>query len=766
MRPASASLALVLLVLLPTIAIAAPVQAQTEFTIWTDRPVYNIGEPVTVHIQPAPALGVQYWLEVWGPGGFETRSDLSPGQDSATFWDVTALPGQHLVELWGQVVAPDTQPQVFAGCQFEVAGGPRCQSDYDCPPGYMCSNGECVDRCSLMFCPEGTTCINGECVPIQQCNEGAVRNEVKCSDGVNWKQREVCRNNRWVPESQTCLVCSEGAVKVLETCPDGSWKQREVCRNNKWVPESQMCPAQPTGLEIRDAKLVQAVYDVPMIANKPTVVYLKLYSPSKLQTDITIRFRQTVVTDTRDVSPGENNYSIPGKGRYFVFETPGIYDVILEIRAQGGDQATPLASYTIHTDVVAIKGFKILFMPVGFKADQPSSAPDVTKYCAKEEESARYIQSPAEYIRSVLPVPVEGDIPLVIECSEQPLLFDGQPPLGLIDVVLLAIRLRQEAHNRGYDIGIGVVKEGAIEIGPLHLNGMGVPMVGAVIDDDPTNPVWTAAHELGHVFLLCHNDEIYCPNKDRQSQGFEVIKGQPVIDGVSLMLSKGLGRWITAQDYLYLKDEFALAEWLKDSSLVALQERGEKLYLHVYDSQGRHVGFSSSSATPEVQIPGASYLDAGNAIMITVPFDAGDIRIVVDASRATEAQENYTLLSVAAVGESASYVTSGETISSGETQEYSLNISGTTVTSIRRVTWWDRYQLWILFGAVLVVGGAGAGVYASRHSKDSSRLRRRKAGSRLASPRVKEIRSTARRPRVKSVQNTGAKPRVLRIEEE
>lgn len=186
---------------------------------------------------------------------------------------------------------------------------PTCSGDYECPAGQTCSNGQCVDKCSLMYCPYG--CSNGQCEcpggqywngaqcvcpsgqewngqqcvairvcsegavnvletcsdgytwrhrqvcrnnawhdeyqdcppPPPVCSEGSVRNVVKCPDGANWTQREVCRNNKWVPEYQTCpLVCSEGAVQVLETCADGSWKRRQVCRNNAWSDEYQQCP--------------------------------------------------------------------------------------------------------------------------------------------------------------------------------------------------------------------------------------------------------------------------------------------------------------------------------------------------------------------------------------------------------------------------------------------------------------------------------------------------------------------------------------------
>jgi hypothetical protein len=80
----------------------------------------------------------------------------------------------------------------------------------------------------------------------QVCNEGAVNVLETCPDGT-WEHRQVCRNNAWVDEYQQCPVCSEGAVRNAVMCPDGvNWKQREVCRNNNWVPEYQTCPIVPT----------------------------------------------------------------------------------------------------------------------------------------------------------------------------------------------------------------------------------------------------------------------------------------------------------------------------------------------------------------------------------------------------------------------------------------------------------------------------------------------------------------------------------------
>jgi hypothetical protein len=377
--------------------------------------------------------------------------------------------------------------------------------------------------------------------------------------------------------------------------------------------------------------------------------------------------------------------------------------------------------------------------------------------------------SPADFIREIFPVPLSGDHPFTIACAQQPLLV-GMPPPASIDILnqmLLSTWVRDEAKKRGYDYGIGVLRQGAISFNFLDLDGFAW-YGGVVIEhhDSPWIQALLPAHELGHIFHLCHNDGAGCPNKEIRATGFEVILGLPTDcrwDCKSLMCFRpeNMGDWITREDYLQLIEQFRDGLSQEDELAVAIAEEGHKLLLHVYDPQGRHVGFSDSVQAPEVAIPGAMYLDTGKVIMITVPLSTGDVRIVVDASKATQPQEDYTLLCVAVAGErTPSYVKLRETISSGEAQEYSPSISGTTVASIQRVTWLGRYYPWIVLGVLLAIATGGVGVYASRRKGA-----RRKASSTESRPRVKEIRSTTGRPRVKSIEETGKKPRVLRVDE-
>jgi hypothetical protein len=72
-------------------------------------------------------------------------------------------------------------------------------------------------------------------------------------------------------------------------------------------------------------------------------------------------------------------------------------------------------------------------------------------------------------------------------------------------------------------------------------------------------------------------------------------------------------------------------------------ETQRKLYLSVYDMEGRIVGFNRTSNTIESQIPNSYYIDLGNMIKVNIPLDVNIKRIVIDAAKAELSTENYTL---------------------------------------------------------------------------------------------------------------------------
>ena len=98
-------------------------------------------------------------------------------------------------------------------------------------------------QCQAMYGP-GYACMSGDCVYVgQMCTEGAVKVLSYCPDGTTWKTRDVCRFGNWIHESQVCPQCSAGEANILEYCADGTtWKTRQVCQNGAWKQETQPCP--------------------------------------------------------------------------------------------------------------------------------------------------------------------------------------------------------------------------------------------------------------------------------------------------------------------------------------------------------------------------------------------------------------------------------------------------------------------------------------------------------------------------------------------
>jgi hypothetical protein len=82
---------------------------------------------------------------------------------------------------------------------------------------------------------------------------------------------------------------------------------------------------------------------------------------------------------------------------------------------------------------------------------------------------------------------------------------------------------------------------------------------------------------------------------------------------------------------------------VQTKSLAAMEETGRKLLLHVFDEQGRHVGYSKDQDQVEVGIPGAEYHDFGNAILIALPLELHTFTCTIDASEAERNSEGYVL---------------------------------------------------------------------------------------------------------------------------
>ena len=99
----------------------------------------------------------------------------------------------------------------------------------------------------------------------------------------------------------------------------------------------------------------------------------------------------------------------------------------------------------------------------------------------------------------------------------------------------------------------------------------------------------------------------------------------------------------------------------------------QKLYLHVYDSSGLHVGLNYATNKIEMQIPGSYYTDFSNTITIFLPENVSSFYYVVDAKYAESPTESYTLTTSQLNGSSLVYsMTSSRTIEQNQKQQGGL----------------------------------------------------------------------------------------------
>jgi N-acetylneuraminic acid mutarotase len=80
-----------------------------------------------------------------------------------------------------------------------------------------------------------------------------------------------------------------------------------------------------------------------------------------------------------------------------------------------------------------------------------------------------------------------------------------------------------------------------------------------------------------------------------------------------------------------------------NANVIVLTEKGQKLYLNVYDSKGRRVGFDTSSNSTIIEISGAYYNHGTNWTLIILPLNISDFRCLIDGKSAHETIEGYDL---------------------------------------------------------------------------------------------------------------------------
>jgi hypothetical protein len=131
---------LMVLSLLSTASFVVPVHAQEQYSISTDKLVYNVGENATICVSPSPSQfpsfsnGLWVYRWIWIVATKPDQSQASPAlrlplaapECGATATLVADIAGQYRLDLWsgwltmnGSVV-PNATPQLKATCYFQA----------------------------------------------------------------------------------------------------------------------------------------------------------------------------------------------------------------------------------------------------------------------------------------------------------------------------------------------------------------------------------------------------------------------------------------------------------------------------------------------------------------------------------------------------------------------------------------------------------------------------------------------------------------------
>jgi len=179
-------------------------------------------------------------------------------------------------------------------------------------------------------------------------------------------------------------------------------------------------------------------------------------------------------------------------------------------------------------------------------------------------------------------------------------------------------------------------------------------------------------------------------------------ENQPYIVSIELLSLEG-----KVVDRIVLPEIF----YSSAGTLVQLQEAQHKLYLHIYDSQGKHVGVNFDTNMTEIGIPGAYYYDNLNgSILAYIPSAVNNFRIVVDAKYAVEEAEAYNLtIFKMSDGLVEDQTTTQSWIRKGSVQQFNIKIpqGGKIIMEQimeRQTPWYQSCWCLILAVAVIIAG--------------------------------------------------------------
>jgi len=191
----------------------------------------------------------------------------------------------------------------------------------------------------------------------------------------------------------------------------------------------------------------------------------------------------------------------------------------------------------------------------------------------------------------------------------------------------------------------------------------------------------------------------YTINKILEKASIVLSATSSILNSVDLII-KSLT--CPAEETLHIAIKSATQVTSVGSALV-LQESSHKLYLHLYDSQNRHVGINQNAKEIDLEIPGTTYFDYGGRIIIILPNSTTKFKTVVDASFANETHEAYNLtIATFKSGEIVDQRVINASIKQNEKVEYQIDISSDGKLSVTPLIL-QPLQLYLYVGVFVII---------------------------------------------------------------
>jgi len=158
--------------------------------------------------------------------------------------------------------------------------------------------------------------------------------------------------------------------------------------------------------------------------------------------------------------------------------------------------------------------------------------------------------------------------------------------------------------------------------------------------------------------------------------------------------TESIVKWTTFKEKLFtLINGIRTKPQVLEGTILTLQEPQHKIYLHVYDEKGRHVGFNYDKNQIEEEIPNSQYLDLNGTILIILPLNVTSFHCVVDAKYAVAPSENYALIITnIRNGTLTSEYRRSDVIKQGEKREFTVSVLPTEreiKVELVKVPWWQ-----------------------------------------------------------------------------